>query len=275
MTSSWGDHECKIVIYRFIIFGQVGSINMVPTLIFFLVVITITQAAFLTLDDCWGPNKKWTWDIKKKKHGLDSLSFGICVWDSTICPICHEIVPSLFTELNQIKTTQPLMHFVAFYLVGKQQHQNENVTVFMKQTGHLHAIVTEFRGLLCLCFAEHLHARRWCWQGLKFWNLGKARLVTATLNILNPWPDRWTSAYRRMRCYRRITWGAYTQISIFLGKWCPTRFRDKKWQNDGCVQQSKNPKTMCLFCCTQMFILYWSHWPLCPYRLTMIHVCFW
>ena len=58
--------------------------------------------------------------------------------------------------------------FFAFYLVGKQQHQNENVTVFMKQTGHLHAIVAEFRGLLRLCFAEHLHVRHWCWQGLKF-----------------------------------------------------------------------------------------------------------
>ena len=169
MTSSWGDHECKILIYRFIIFGQLGSINMVSTLRFFFGCHKHHPSCIPDFGWLLGSQQKMDMG-HKKKHGLDSLSFGICVWDSTKNNMPRDRpIPFHTGKSNQNHSCIFCLLFCWETATSKRKCYR-----FHEQTGHLHAIVAEFRGL-CLCFAKHLHVRHWCWQGLKFWNqIGKA-----------------------------------------------------------------------------------------------------
>ena len=158
-----------------------------------MVVITITQAAFLTLDDCWGPNKKWTWDIRKK-HGLDSLSFGICVWDSTKNNMPRDRpIPFHTGKSNQ-------NHSCIFCLLSCwETATSERKRYRFHETNGSSACHRRWiPRVVAPLFRRTFACEALVLAGLKILKPDWKGVVTATLN---PWPDRWTSAYRRMRCY--------------------------------------------------------------------------
>ena len=103
MTSSWGDYECKILIYRFIIFRQLGSINMVPTLRFFFGCHNHHPGCIPDFGWLLGSQQKMDMGHKKKTWPGFAVIWNMCLG---------------FNKKQYATRSSHPMHFLPFILLG-------------------------------------------------------------------------------------------------------------------------------------------------------------